>query len=50
MQDFLSLGNEARMNFPSTLGGNWKWRIRKYELTDELSQKILELTKRYGRE
>ena len=50
MQDFLSLGSEARMNFPSTLGGNWKWRIRKEELTDELSQKILELTKRYGRE
>ena len=28
MQDFLNLGNETRVNFPSTLGGNWKWRIK----------------------
>ncbi len=27
MQDVLNLGNEARMNFPSTLGGNWSWRF-----------------------
>lgn len=28
MQDYLELGNEARMNHPSTLGGNnWKWRM-----------------------
>ena len=27
MQDVLSLGGEARMNFPSTLGGNWEWRM-----------------------
>ncbi len=26
MQDVLGLGNEARMNTPSTLGGNWQWR------------------------
>ena len=26
MQDILGLGNEARMNTPSTLGGNWTWR------------------------
>ena len=25
-QDLLSLGSEARMNVPSTLGENWKWR------------------------
>lgn len=29
MQDLLGLGNEARMNFPSTLGGNWQWRMKK---------------------
>lgn len=28
MQDLLSLGSEARMNTPSTLGGNWCWRMR----------------------
>jgi 4-alpha-glucanotransferase len=27
MQDVLSLGGEARMNFPSKLGGNWEWRM-----------------------
>lgn len=28
MQDFLGLDNSARMNTPSTLGGNWQWRLR----------------------
>lgn len=27
MQDILKLGTEARMNFPSTTGGNWSWRF-----------------------
>jgi 4-alpha-glucanotransferase len=27
MQDILNLGNEARMNFPGKLGGNWNWRF-----------------------
>jgi 4-alpha-glucanotransferase len=27
MQDMLNLGSEARMNFPSKLGGNWTWRF-----------------------
>jgi 4-alpha-glucanotransferase len=33
MQDILGLGSEARMNFPSTTGGNWEWRmtLRQYE-------------------
>ncbi len=26
LQDVLGLGEEARMNAPSTLGGNWSWR------------------------
>lgn len=29
MQDLLSLDNSARMNFPSTIGGNWRWRMTK---------------------
>lgn len=29
MQDLLHLGSEARMNTPSTLGNNWKWRMKK---------------------
>ena len=49
MQDYLGLGSEARMNIPSTLGCNWKWRLQKEQLTDELSEKILDMTKTYGR-
>ena len=49
MQDFLNLGNEARMNLPSTLGSNWKWRMEEGSLTDELAEKIYNLTKLYGR-
>ncbi|MDF2613468.1 MAG: malQ [Clostridia bacterium] len=49
MQDFLGLGNEARMNLPSTLGINWKWRMKKEIIYGEVSPKIYELTKLYGR-
>lgn len=49
MQDFLGLGDEARMNIPSTLGGNWQWRLKKEDLTDELAEKINDITKLYGR-
>lgn len=49
MQDFLDLGNEARMNEPSTLGKNWKWRATKDQLSDELADKIYDLTKTFGR-
>ena len=34
MQDILKLGNDARMNQPSTVGGNWRWRMDS-ELLDE---------------
>ena len=49
MQDFLNLGNEARINYPSTLGGNWQWRVKYDALTDELAEKIYDITKLYGR-
>ena len=45
IQDYLGLGEEARMNFPSTTGNNWKWRVGKEELTKQLAKKILHLTK-----
>ena len=35
MQDLLKLGNEARMNAPSTVGRNWRWRIGKDTLSEE---------------
>lgn len=49
MQDYLELGNEARINFPSTFGDNWKWRMDKDALSDELAEKIHRLAKIYGR-
>lgn len=49
MQDFLGLGSEARMNIPSTIGSNWKWRAKKGEITEALADKIREITKLYGR-
>ena len=49
MQDYLNLGGEARMNFPGTMtDANWTWRASEGYL-DGLTEKILRLTKLYGR-
>ena len=49
MQDYLDLGGEARMNFPGTLtDANWTWRAAE-GYTDGLAEKILRLTRLYGR-
>ncbi|EQB87587.1 4-alpha-glucanotransferase [Clostridium punense] len=49
MQDYLGLEDEGRMNIPSTLGGNWQWRVKKEALTEALAEKINKITKLYGR-
>lgn len=49
VQDFLGLGSEARINMPSTLGDNWKWRMTKGAFSEELKEKIHRMTKLYGR-
>jgi 4-alpha-glucanotransferase len=49
MQDWLALGSEARINTPSTLGGNWRWRLLPGMLTPELSKKMLQMAKLCGR-
>ncbi|MBQ7919490.1 MAG: 4-alpha-glucanotransferase [Lachnospiraceae bacterium] len=49
MQDYLGLGNEARINTPSTLGGNWEWRMKDGALTGKLAATIYKMTKNYGR-
>lgn len=49
VQDFLGLGSEARINMPSTLGDNWKWRMTKGAFCEELKEKIRRMTKLYGR-
>ena len=49
LQDYLGLGNEARINTPSTLGDNWKWRVTKDKLTDKVADKIRKYTNVYRR-
>lgn len=49
MQDILGLGSEGRMNTPSTLGCNWKWRMKPGSLTKELAAKIRNYVELYGR-
>ena len=49
MQDYLGLGKGHRMNIPSTIGGNWIWRILPEEMTEKLAADIKEMTVMYGR-
>ena len=50
MQDYLTLGEESRMNFPGTMTtNNWTWRAWDGFASDALSERIAALTKRYGR-
>jgi len=49
VQDYLGLGQEARMNTPSTLGNNWKWRMYQGEITEDIILKIRTIEKIYGR-
>lgn len=49
MQDILEKDNSARMNFPSTMGNNWKWRLQKGEFTDALCKELKELAFIYNR-
>jgi 4-alpha-glucanotransferase len=49
LQDVLDLGSEARMNLPGSEGGNWGWRFRAEQVTDALSDRLLDLSETYGR-
>jgi 4-alpha-glucanotransferase len=49
IQDYLGLDSEARINIPSTVGNNWKWRVSSDVLTNDLAEKIKEITLLYGR-
>lgn len=49
IQDWLGLDNTCRINKPSTVGTNWRWRVTEEQLSDELQDEILTYTKRYGR-
>lgn len=49
IQDYLCLGGEARINRPSTLGINWKWRLLPGQIKDGMLERMKEMTKLYGR-
>ncbi|MFW5942230.1 MAG: 4-alpha-glucanotransferase [Chloroflexota bacterium] len=49
LQDHMDLGNEARMNFPSTESGNWQWRYTENMLSDVITRRLREITELYGR-
>ncbi len=43
LQDVLGLGSEARMNIPSSDGGNWRWRFHEGNLSTDLAAKLAKL-------
>lgn len=49
MQDVLGLGSEARMNTPSTLGTNWKWRALPGSYDAKLAKRLHREMKVYQR-
>jgi len=49
MQDFLGLGNEARMNYPGNPSGNWTWRLKPQQASPQLMQQIRDYNEWYDR-
>ncbi|MBQ3664518.1 MAG: 4-alpha-glucanotransferase [Lachnospiraceae bacterium] len=49
VQDILEIGNESRMNTPSTVGDNWKWRLTKGALTKKKAKELKRLAEFYAR-
>lgn len=49
MQDIIGLGSEARINIPSTLGENWKWRATEDQMNNALAKRVRKYVKMYGR-
>lgn len=49
MQDLLELDNKARMNHPSTIGCNWKWRLKKSHYSEINEDKLAEIAALFAR-
>ena len=49
LQDVLGLSSEARMNTPASAEGNWTWRFQAGALTNELRERLKDMTATYGR-
>jgi len=49
LQDILCLDNQARMNYPGTVSGNWVWRYKKGDITKEMEKNLALLARKYER-
>ena len=49
MQDVLDLPDSSRMNVPSTIGGNWQWRMQQSDLTQDKKDFLAKMTTLYQR-
>ena len=49
MQDLIGLGSEARINTPSTIGNNWKWRATEDQINSKLAKHLLTYMQMYAR-
>lgn len=49
VQDVLGLDNSTRMNFPSTIGTNWRWRLKKGQFERRYIERLNKLGDIYGR-
>ncbi|WP_439334152.1 4-alpha-glucanotransferase, partial [Vibrio alginolyticus] len=48
-QDVFGLGNEARMNLPASVSGNWVWRFSRDKIQKQIIERLAEMTEIYGR-
>lgn len=49
IQDILGLGEEARINRPGTIEGNYRWKLSPEQITPQAKEKLLKMTEIYGR-
>jgi len=49
IQDVLGLDEQARMNHPARKRGNWRWQLKKEQLSSKAATWLAELTETYGR-
>ncbi len=50
VQDILGLGEEGRVNRPTTAKGNWEWRLHPGQLAPPIAERLREMTELYGRD
>jgi 4-alpha-glucanotransferase len=49
LQDWLELGDDARINTPGTFGDNWSWRLSDLSCLEAIVGDIRSMTELYGR-